>query len=628
MKKKIAVLGCAWGYDYIIKVMQGIKTVAAKNEYDVYAFMNYASLGDSKVEREAECSFYDFPSFSDFDGIILLSNSMGVDNELDNILNHINESNTPAISFEYEIPGVPFVGTDNYSGEKQIMEHLFDVHHVKNPVFLSGPVEHQENILRERAFIEACQNHGCEVGENTILRGDWSESCAYDVFTKFYSEGGRTDAVVCVNDVSAIGVIKAAQTLGVLVPDEMIVTGFDHAREGMLNEPVITTVSRDWVKLGELGTELLLKLVAGEHIKHKNYLDPHLEVRESCGCSYTPTTTEKEALLNERVMAYKYNVMNNDMHFRNFYKYLRLSDSIENLNHSLKLLYRGKESLEGRNLAVFLNTNFAEESSNEYSNYVNMIYGRNDGIEEEMRTLNMPHDFYEMMRKQDVPRVIVAVPLHTNGRRIGYTFVEWSSFLIDQYYLYSWTRHLTQNLDLVIHNIQIHRLNEKLREMSYTDALTGVYNRIGCEDLCRNMIDTSTEMGKSCAVIMVDMDKMKNINDHFGHTQGDFAIRLLAQAIKKACPSDYFVSRYGGDEFIVTGYCRSNNEMASIISDIENRIAYVVSRASLPYPLTASIGGYFKEAAVDVSFEKCIEEADDSMYRVKEQHHHTSQDKR
>ena len=94
-------------------------------------------------------------------------------------------------------------------------------------------------------------------------------------------------------------------------------------------------------------------------------------------------------------------------------------------------------------------------------------------------------------------------------------------------------------------------LNQVLSELYVKDAMTGMYNRLGYQKLACRMFEKKKQTGENLSIIFMDMDRLKSINDEFGHIYGDWAIKTIASAILKYIPEGAVAVRSGGDEFLV-----------------------------------------------------------------------------
>lgn len=150
------------------------------------------------------------------------------------------------------------------------------------------------------------------------------------------------------------------------------------------------------------------------------------------------------------------------------------------------------------------------------------------------------------------------------------------------------------------------------------DELTGINNR----KEMNNYIDRIIERGKSTAlnVFMIDVNKFKTINDTFGHSVGDEALKDVANALKQSCADsndDLFLCRYGGDEFVIISHSTDENDTQELKSIIHNNVKKIASEKEKPYELSISIGNAFKECYSVKDFEECIKTADEKMYLEK-----------
>lgn len=83
-----------------------------------------------------------------------------------------------------------------------------------------------------------------------------------------------------------------------------------------------------------------------------------------------------------------------------------------------------------------------------------------------------------------------------------------------------------------------------------TGAMTGICNRIAYTDIIRPAFAKYQEKGIACALVFVDADDFKSVNDTYGHEFGDQVLIRIAQVLEEECPQQGYVCRYGGDEFI------------------------------------------------------------------------------
>ncbi|MCK0209234.1 GGDEF domain-containing protein [Starkeya koreensis] len=178
-------------------------------------------------------------------------------------------------------------------------------------------------------------------------------------------------------------------------------------------------------------------------------------------------------------------------------------------------------------------------------------------------------------------------------------------------------------------NRHLSEANHKLTEAARTDALTGLWNRHALEELLPWEIARSQREGTPLCVLMVDVDRFKKYNDHYGHLGGDEALRAVAQAMLGAAtrPGD-MVARYGGEEFLVLLPDTDADGAMKVAANIQRAVAAlaIAHEGSPGGLLTLSIGvaGLPARTAAqppalspEAVRAALIEEADQALYAAK-----------
>lgn len=148
---------------------------------------------------------------------------------------------------------------------------------------------------------------------------------------------------------------------------------------------------------------------------------------------------------------------------------------------------------------------------------------------------------------QNLSRTYLGVPFFLRGQVIG--ILSMQTFLPNSYTadLIRLAETIATELAFAVDNA---RLYEKAQRLAITDTLTGLYNRRHFYALALNEIERARRYRRSLAVIMLDLDKFKHINDTYGHPAGDKVLQALARLCHKQLRTVDIVGRYGGEEFI------------------------------------------------------------------------------
>ena len=148
-----------------------------------------------------------------------------------------------------------------------------------------------------------------------------------------------------------------------------------------------------------------------------------------------------------------------------------------------------------------------------------------------------------------------------------------------------------------------------------TDSLSGLYNRRYLDRVLANKERLSR---LSVYGIMMDVNDFKQINDHYGHSMGDQAIRVMGNILSKALPDGGIPIRYAGDEFVALMICEDPNEVFATMTEINRRLDAFNRSGAEPFKISVSMG-YAKLDPSDT--ETFLREMDERMYEEKRRYH-------
>ena len=160
-------------------------------------------------------------------------------------------------------------------------------------------------------------------------------------------------------------------------------------------------------------------------------------------------------------------------------------------------------------------------------------------------------------------------------------------------------------------------LMEALKEKNLTDSLTGLYNRKYLDEIVEKQLALDVKNGSIYAIMFLDIDYFKMVNDTYGHDIGDDILRKLAITMKKSIGANETLIRYGGEEFLIlmkNATQESAKELANKINADFSKIIFNYGGDS--FSKTVSIGYSFFPTDTD-QFWKCIKYADISLYEAK-----------
>ena len=168
------------------------------------------------------------------------------------------------------------------------------------------------------------------------------------------------------------------------------------------------------------------------------------------------------------------------------------------------------------------------------------------------------------------------------------------------------------------YGMERNRLLEQVRQLAIADELTGLMNRRGFLMLAEHQRNLADRKGTSMALVYLDIDHFKLINDQFGHDAGDRALRELAAVLLHTFRRSDVVARLGGDEFVVLMADVNGDGLNIVLDRVRKNLAALNQDSRFPWRLAVSLGVVQYDAAHPVTLEMLMASADQAMYRAKE----------
>lgn len=190
-----------------------------------------------------------------------------------------------AVSGHAKLANVTNVILDHDLAAKLTLKHLLDLGH-KRIVFIKGQPFSADSADRWRATQQAAHQLGIEILPELTLQltiNTFSPQVGYPVMTEFLKKKEKFSAVVAYNDFSAIGAIRSLREVGLRVPEDVSIVGFDDVNSAAYQNPSLTTIRQPWEKMAHLAAHALLEQLNGKRVPKEILVEPELIIRESTG---------------------------------------------------------------------------------------------------------------------------------------------------------------------------------------------------------------------------------------------------------------------------------------------------------------------------------------------------------
>ena len=165
--------------------------------------------------------------------------------------------------------------------------------------------------------------------------------------------------------------------------------------------------------------------------------------------------------------------------------------------------------------------------------------------------------------------------------------------------------------------LQRHTTEAELKRLSLTDGLTGLYNRRGFFVLATPRLRLAQRQHQAVTIVFLDVDYLKQVNDHYGHEAGDWLLLGTAEGMRQTFRDGDLLARLGGDEFVaLVSDCAAGQEL---IDRLKNHAEIFTEQHDLPYPLSVSAGLAIAQGDdLHLSLTQLVSQADAAMYAQKQ----------
>lgn len=598
---------------------KGICARAAELGYNVAFFTNFLGYGDFQYEV-GERNIADLPDYKELDGIILLPDTMYVPKFLDSILKNIRKDCTcPVVSIRQKIEEFYNVLVDDDNVLEDIVKHFIVDHGFRKINFLTGPKDSLPSIKRLNTYKTVLEKYHIPYEENRVYYGDfWKDSPRLAVEQWLKDSQELPDAIICGNDYMAITLATALEESGISVPEDIAISGCDNIFLAKDFYPPLTTVSLPCMDMGMEAVEKIYKHHEGIEQEKDSVLNTSTIIRESCGCKKHYKNSKKAKKRNNFIN--KIEDLEKDS-YHNALMSVELTSitTIDRLDQRLwayAYMNRGFD-----NFYMILHKywdSYTKEDSFIQSDKKEMIM--EVGIKKGSRLQKVEFLNSHLLPPSLVdnePQVFYFNMIHFREVCFGYTAISLKEGVSNKSSYQGWLINVCNSLENIrIHN-ELNRLVYKLEDISIKDDLTDLYNRRALETLGQKYLQQCIEKQSKLMVFTADMDKLKYINDHYGHSCGDIAIKAAAEALKGSAEDDEICMRVGGDEFVVIGMDYDLDKTNHFIRKFEEAIEAFNRTSKNEFVVNVSYGWSIIKPNLAITLEDCLIIADSRMYQQK-----------
>lgn len=601
----------------------------------VFSAMIYTNAYENFQEGESQNVA--LANFDTMDAVIVLPDTLQASpTDGQKVLEYVrNNFDGPKVVLDIEAEGFQQFFSDDTESAAYMVSHLIESHHCNDIAYMTGPKEHPHSIGRLNGYRLALKQHGIPLDESRVFYGDfWYDEGERVVEALCNSEKGLPQAIACANDAMAVSVYKALENRGYKIPEDILITGLDHAGNASGGDYPITSSIRNSGEIADRAMRYIFKEWGitdfPEFIREER-----LVINKSCGCKVEKKESYHVATSNTLYgFDSTYNFMledmisSDDIHACIWKIDWYASDMPDFLNdfsnlhiclcddwNTLKAKEHEGNFTDNMILALDKHAKTPGDTGNgtlrDIRFMANVIFPRKDY-------------FPGFGTPEEEPQIHYFNVLHFGKNCFGYIVLSYGpnskNYVYDDVYV-KWVRKVNNSLESLRRQYAVEELYKEAEERAITDTMTGLYNRNGYNKMLIEMINDIRDDEKF-AFLFFDNNGLKYINDTYGHVAGDDVICQTARIISKQFFPDArkeYNFRIGGDEYVKLVLGKINGTMAGkCIDSIHEELEQLNAEGTRKYPIYVAGGFQLYNAENIKSPDEIMKSADEQMYVNKE----------
>lgn len=554
--------------DHPRKIIDGFYSASMDTGCDVHVYLGTESSafsrGSAQLENDFDYQYISLYDYRKFDRLscncIALGSLMTLQesSKKEGFINSFRGEKNLILEDTVTLPNSSYMIADNYQGMFACVNHLIEVHGKKKIIYLSGPVGNRDSEEREQAYRDCMKAHGLSVTPEMVVHGDYSEYVD-DLVANLLDANPDADAIASANDEMCQSIYRVLTDRRILVGKDIAVTGFDNVPEAAAMTPPLTTSRQRSFELGYRAAGAAMQLAAGETIKPER-VPADFICRKSCGCdeeepahpdsenrSLTDSLESMRLLLHKALMGpfliRELNRISTDSTLF-FYK---VGTTMRDLGARSSFIYLLPEVMENNNDGKFSVPDTLIPAMRQNGD---VIYSYDL---QKAAPIHPGDGIFNLPGAEERQHFYFTYLLFDGPRQYGILSVEVPPDQTQFFYMISLqvgtALHFREMaLKEEDYRSQLRKQNEQLQYSATNDELTGILNRRGVMDRIPSY--AAEHAGQKAFILVADLDHLKQINDHYGHVEGDFAIRKCADTLRYILGPEAIIGRIGGDEFL------------------------------------------------------------------------------
>lgn len=559
---------------------------AAEAGYKLICYNSFEDFFHQDSHGFGARNVYDRIDYDLLDGLIICAQHFCDDALIGDMIQRAKEKGIPVVILDGEREGCISICNDGKEAFQELLRHLIEVHHIKDPFFIAGRKEKDPDSQKRLAYYrEVLQECGLEYREDRMDYGEYWDEPAMRITERLAKNGQLPDVFVCANDSMAFGVCRELEQLGYSVPRDILVTGFDGIPAVKFHSPRLSTCRQDPARMAETCISVFQKIFSGESYQMCYQIPYTAEISESCGCKKVLTQERGE----DAVWLYHYleDIEAHEDYVTSQVDHMLSLERIQDLYYPLSrfIMQSSWFCID----SGFLEKVAGDSLKNIRSVRVPCIYDEDNKVQFVEDGQLLP----ETERWLADKTCYIITSIYSKDIYCGYYAVKTDWINGVNYKIKKICRLANLVFNTVLNQFQQRRMMQEMANAVYLDALTGLPNLKGTSRWFEEFAANPRNHMRSLSMAVYSLPQYSFLYENYGIHEIEEVLVGTSEILRRVYAREYSLAKLSESEFLVIYY---GEDSESIAEDNRRKHEYFQEQ------LDAYNAGAGKSYALEVSY--------------------------
>ena len=555
---------------HIKRFLKSLHAAAVKENVQVLVFNTFYDYYGDRPSCTGAASVFGLIDYNVVDALVVMPSGFYEQDIVDSLIAEARKNDKPVISIDKELNVDVCIMPEQGRSFSELLRHVFGVHKIKRPFYLSGKKNEENTLKREKIYFSVLKEFNIDPDiDNYFAYGEfWSEPALREIRKFFERKLPLPDAFICANDAMAFAVCDFLAEQGYSVPEDILVTGFDGIDSENYMEPSLTTCEPDYDTYADHTVDAALRLIENMKVYSLMHVPMKVKYAESCGC--VARDSKKSARNAGRLYEITVSIDNLENHWYKMPARVLEEPGIANLK---KVMFR---YLPWRS-AVCLNSDFVSLEDNPrqhrknqsgFTKRMTVLCAKGDNAVELSLSGFSTSKILPDLADYEWRNMVIITALNHGEKVYGYFLSDVDELENSTKLIHRFVMNLDVSLGLVESTAMNSTLSDKVEQLSLIDSVTGLPSYKGMVKKIEEHYENDPDRLKyRLAVSVYSIYRWAELVREFGIEESENALNAVKEILQKSNPKQDIIGHFAEGELVLVNFFPPEDDIGKEVGE-------------------------------------------------------------